>query len=558
MLKELYIKNFTLIDLLDVKFSQGFSAITGETGAGKSIILGAINLLMGQRADAKSIREGESSCVVEAHFDIKGIELKAFFSENDIEYDESDLILRREISSSGKSRAFINDSPVQLSQMKTIATRLIDIHSQHQNLALSQENFQLSVVDIIAKDEDLLFGYKESFQQYLSSKKQTKDLEEKISLALKNEDYLRFQLEELENVNLSEGIQAELEAERDKLSHVEDIKTALYSSDEILNASEASDNLLDKLREVTKTLDGIKEIYPDVKDIAERIDGCYIELKDISREISFLKDDVDFDPKRLETISSELDKLYSLQKKHGLSSDKELLEMRSSLREQLSKIENQDTELELLKKREKECLERSRKLAEQLSSLREKAAKKIELEIKDKLIELGIPNVRFLVQIEKGELSLTGQDRITFLFSANKSSTLQALSQVASGGEISRLMLSLKAMISDSSSLPTIIFDEIDTGVSGKIAQKMADIMKQMSVGRRQVISITHLPQIAAGALLQYKVEKEETSKGTQTSMKILSKEERIHEIAQMLSGEKVTSAALDNAKELLKNNIDK
>ncbi len=558
MLKELYIKNFTLIDLLDVKFSEGFSAITGETGAGKSIILGAVNLLMGQRAEAKSVREGKSSCVIEAHFDIKGIELKPFFTENDIDYDESDLILRREISSSGKSRAFINDSPVQLSQMKTLATRLIDIHSQHQNLALSQENFQLNIVDIIAKDEDLLFGYKESFQQYLSSKKQTKDLEEKISLALKNEDYLRFQLEELEKVNLSEGIQTELETERDKLSHVEDIKSALYSSDEILNASEASTSLLDKLHQVTKTLDGIKEIYPDIKDIASRIDGCYIELKDISREISFLLDDVDFDPDRLQTISSELDKLYSLQKKHGLSSDKELLELRSNLREQLSKIENQDTELEILRKREKEHLETSKKLAEQLSLLREKAAKKIELEIKDKLIELGIPNVRFLVQIEKGELSLTGQDKLTFLFSANKSSALQAISQVASGGEISRLMLSLKAMISDSSSLPTIIFDEIDTGVSGKIAQKMADIMKQMSGGNRQVISITHLPQIAARALQQYKVEKEETLRGTQTSMKILSKEERIQEIAQMLSGEKITSAALDNAKELLKNNFDK
>ncbi len=558
MLKELYIKNFTLIDLLDVKFSQGFSAITGETGAGKSIILGAVNLLMGQRADAKSIREGESSCVVEAHFDIKGIELKPFFIENDIEYDEEDLILRREVSSSGKSRAFINDSPVQLSQIKTIATRLIDIHSQHQNLALSQENFQLSIVDTIAKDEDLLFCYKESFQQYLSSKKQTRDLEEKISLALKNEDFLRFQLEELENLNLSEGIQTELETERDKLSHVEDIKSALYNSDEILNASETSTSLLDKLREVTKALDGIKDIYPDIKDISSRIDGCYIELKDISREISFLLDDVDFDPDRLQTISSELDKLYSLQKKHGLSSDKELLELRSSLREQLSKIENQDTELEILRKREKEHLETSEKLAKQLSLLREKAAKKIELEIKDKLIELGIPNVRFSSLIEKGELSLTGQDKITFLFSANKSSALQPLSQVASGGEISRLMLSLKAMISDSSSLPTIIFDEIDTGVSGKIAQKMADIMKQMSGGNRQVISITHLPQIAARALLQYKVEKEETKKGTQTLMKLLSKEERIHEIAQMLSGEKVSTAALDNAKELLKNNIDK
>jgi len=553
MLKQLYIKNFTLIDTLDIRFNPGFSVITGETGAGKSIILGAINLLLGQRADIKSIKNNASKCIIEAHFDISRYGMQDFFVENDIDFDDTDCILRRELNSSGKSRAFINDVPVSLNTIRLLGQQLIDIHSQHQNLLLNEEDFQLNVVDIIAKDKSLLAAYKESFAKYKDAHRAVKQLRDEIEENKKNEDYLRFQLKELSEAQLKKGMQEELELESDKLNHVEEIKNALYSTDTSLSTSTQDNSVIDKLKEASRTLDGITDIFPEIKDIAGRIESCYIELKDISQEINSKAESIEFDPSRLEQINSQLDKIYSLEQKYHSSGIDELIELQSDIETQLSKIENSDDELESLEKKEKELLDKCERLAEELTSIRKTAAKAIEEEMRNRLIPLGIPNVRFSIELKNKELCADGHDRIAFLFSANTSSPMQPVSQVASGGEIARVMLSLKAMISGAVKLPTIIFDEIDTGVSGKIAEKMAGIMQEMADADRQVVSITHLPQIAAKGKTHYKVFKEETAEGTTSRMLELDKNERINEIAQMLSGSEISGAAIKNAKELLK-----
>lgn len=553
MLKQLYIKNFTLIDTLDIRFNPGFSVITGETGAGKSIILGAINLLLGQRADIKSIKSGNSKCTIEAHFDISQYGMEDFFNQNDIDFDASDCILRREISTSGKSRAFINDTPVPLATIRSLGQQLVDIHSQHQNLLLNEEDFQLNVVDIITKDKELLSKYKASFSAYKAAQKNVKQLRTDIEASRQNEDYLRFQLKELADAGLKAGMQEELEQESQKLSHVEEIKTALYSVDTALNSNGSEESVLDKIKEASRTLDGITEIYPEVKSASERLDSCFIELKDICQEINSETENIEFDPSRLEQINGTLDKLYSLEQKHHLSTVEELLDLQADIETKLNQIDNSDEELKNAENKEKECFEECEKIAVKLTAIRTKAAKEIEKEMRDRLIPLGIPNVRFAVNIEKKELCPDGHDRVSFLFSANTSTQMQPVSQVASGGEIARVMLSLKAMISGAVKLPTIIFDEIDTGVSGKIAEKMADIMQEMGQAKRQVISITHLPQIAAKGSTHYKVYKEETASGTISRMQLLNNDERIKEIAQMLSGSEVSDAAINNAKELLK-----
>lgn len=553
MLKQLYIKNFTLIDTLNIQFYPGFSVITGETGAGKSIVLGAVNLLLGQRADIKNIKTNTSKCIIEAHFDISHYEMESFFIKNDIDFDPSDCILRREINSSGKSRAFINDVPVSLNTIRLLGQQLIDIHSQHQNLLLNEEDFQLNVVDIIAKDKNLLDEYKKSFITYKNAHKAVEQLRNDIEASKKNEDYLRFQLKELSDAQLKIGMQEELEHESEKLSHVEEIKSALYSIDNALNTSELGDGIIDKLKEASRTLDNITGIFPEIKDIAERIGGCYIELKDISQEISSEAEAIEFDPLRLEQINNQLDKIYSLEQKYHLTTIEDLIEFQSDIEMQLSKIDNYDEELVALELKEKDALDKCRKIASELTDVRTKAAKTIENEMLCRLKPLGIPNVRFSVELKEKELSTDGHDSISFLFSANTSSPMQPVSQVASGGEIARVMLSLKAMISGAVKLPTIIFDEIDTGVSGKIAEKMAEIMQEMAKYNRQVISITHLPQIAAKGETHYKVYKEETTDGTTSRMLELDKNGRICEIAQMLSGSEISDAAIKNAKELLK-----
>lgn len=551
MLKQLYIKNFTLIDELNISLYPGFSVITGETGAGKSIILGAIGLLLGNRADSKAIKAGRDRCVIEAHFDLSRYGMQKFFDDHDIDYDADDTIIRRELTAAGKSRAFINDTPVPLTRMRELGEQLVDIHSQHQNLLLQKEDFQLNVVDIIAQDADQLKVYQKEYYAYRKAKELLEELKAEIAKNRENEEFMRFQHKELDDANLQEGELEQLEQEAETLSHSEDIKTALYEADNALSGDD--DSILDKLKNATHHLENICDVYPSMADVAGRMQSSYIELKDIAQEISSSVDHVEFDPNRLDAINTRLDKLYTLQQKFHVETVTELIATRDRIAEQLSHIDNGDEDIEEKEKEVAALLAKAEKQATLLTSIRQKSAKAIEKEMKGRLIPLGIPNVRFEIAFAEKPLSGNGADKVSFLFSANKSTQLQPVSQVASGGEIARVMLSLKAMISGAVKLPTIIFDEIDTGVSGKIAEKMADIMEEMGLQNRQVLSITHLPQIAAKGSHHYKVLKEETENGTISHMKELNNQERIEEIAQMLSGSDITQAALANAKELLR-----
>ena len=554
MLKQLYIKNFTLIDELNINLYPGFSVITGETGAGKSIILGAIGLLLGNRADSKAIKAGCNRCTIEAHFDLSRYDMQGFFTTHDIDYDANDTIIRRELTSAGKSRAFINDTPVSLAQMRELGESLVDIHSQHQNLLLQKEDFQLNVIDIIAKDAAKRKEYAKQYEQYRKAKEELEQLKEELARNRESEEFLRFQYKELDSANLQEGEQETLEQEAETLSHSEDIKTALFNTDNALSGEEGS--ILEKLKTACQQLEGIKGVYPNIGEVSERLNSEYIELKDIAQEVSANVDNIDFDPMQLDEINNRLDALYSLQQKFHAQDVAELIQTRDHLEQQLSLIDNSDEELNELQQKVDDLLGKTQQKANELTAIRRKAAVVIEKEMKQRLVPLGIPNVRFEIQFQTKRLSTDGADKVSFLFSANTSTPLQPISQVASGGEIARVMLSLKAMISGAVKLPTIIFDEIDTGVSGKIAEKMAQIMAEMGNLNRQVISITHLPQIAAMGKHHYKVLKEETDKGTISQMKQLTEEERIAEIAQMLSGSDITEAALANAKELLKKNI--
>ena len=551
MLKHLYIKNFTLIDELDIDLYQGFSVITGETGAGKSIILGAIALLLGQRADSKAIKAGTEKCVIEAQFDLSRYSMEDFFEENDIEYDAEETIIRRELTASGKSRAFINDTPVQLSMLKELGERLVDVHSQHQNLLLNKQDFQLGVVDVIADDAKDLTKYQQIFQEYHHAEQELETLKEDIERNRQNVDFLQFQCEELTNANLQDGEQEELEQKSDTMTHSEDIKSALYTADNALSAE--GTGVVESLRNSLMALKGIERVFPDAAEFIERIDSSYIELKDLAQDISSHLESVDFDPSELDAVNNRLDRLYELQKKYHVETVEELITKRDELKQQLSNIENSDEAVSELEAKCKQLKTDCKKQADKLTTLRTKAARQIEKELQTRLVPLGMPNVRFSIEIGQSDLGNSGQDKVAFLFSANTSTPLQPVSQVASGGEIARVMLSIKAMISGAVKLPTIIFDEIDTGVSGKTAEKMAQIMQEMGNNERQVISITHLPQIAALGSVHYKVEKKDTASGTTSCMRQLNADERISEIAQMLSGSDISEAAIQNAKELLK-----
>ena len=550
MLKKLFIKNFTLIDELDIGLYPGFSVLTGETGAGKSIILGAIGLLLGQRADSKSIKQGTDRCVIEAHFDLSRYDLQSFFTDNDIDYDAEDTIIRREITAT-KSRAFINDTPVALSMLKELGEQLVDIHSQHQNLLLNKQDFQLSVVDIIANDGALLKEYQESYSLWHRAQCELQALKDEIAQNRQQADFMQFQYEELQQANLMADEQEELEQQRELLSHAEDIKGALYEADSHLNGEQQG--AVDHVRQSYQTLRNIARVLPAASELAERLESCHIELKDIADEVGSLLEHTDFDPAELDHINSRLDRLYELEKKYHVDSVEALIAQRDMLGRQLAAIENSDEAVGALEAKCQQLTAKSQQLADKLTKQREKAAKEIERQMQQRLVPLGMPHVRFSVSITPSALGKSGQDQVAFLFSANTSTPLQPVSQVASGGEIARVMLSLKAMISGAVKLPTIIFDEIDTGVSGKIAEKMADMMREMGQAERQVISITHLPQIAAMGSHHYRVSKEETATGTTSSMHLLSDEERIREIAQMVSGSDVTEAAISNAKALLK-----
>ena len=553
MLQSIHIQNYALIESLDIDFHPGFSVITGETGAGKSIILGAIGLLVGQRADIKAIKNGANKCIVEARFNIASYALESFFEEHEMEYEEGECILRRELYASGKSRAFINDTPATLTQMKELGEKLIDVHSQHQNLLLNHEDFQLSILDILANDEKELQTYQELYSDYKKVCRELAHIQEQAEKNRQDEDYIRFQVEQLEEANLQNGEQEELEQEAETLSHAEEIKASLYKADQLMASGDMT--LLSATKECLQTLQGISRVYGQTQEWIERLDNCYIELKDLSQEIASASDDVEFNPTRLDFVNDRLNLIYSLQQKHRVSSVDELIRLAEEYRTKLDAITSYDETIRDLQKKKEAFYAKLLSVAATLTNLRQDAAKEIERQMQAYLIPLGMPNVRFAVELtSKKEPDSKGMDHVTFLFSANKNGVLQNVASIASGGEIARVMLSLKAMIAGAVKLPTIIFDEIDTGVSGSIAEKMALIMEEMGQADRQVISITHLPQIAARGKNHYKVYKEDTEVGTNSHIRPLNEEERINEIANMLSGATLTEAALNNAKALLNN----
>lgn len=553
MLKKLDIRNFTLIDHLEMALYPGFSVITGETGAGKSIVIGAIGLLLGNRADAKQVKRGCDKCIIEATFDLSIYHsdvLKDFFEDNDLDYEPEECLLRREVNANGKSRAFINDTPVTLALMRELGEQLIDVHSQHQNLLLSKEDFQLNVVDIIARDRQQLADYRAAFAEYRSAQRRLEELREQIATSRDNEDFLRFQQKELSEANLASGEQEQLEQEAELMSHAEDIKRALHEADYGLSGDDTG--IVNLTRSIATQLRSVADVYPEAQELAERLESCFVELKDISQEISSKVDDVEYDPQRFNLITQRLDTIYTLQQKFHVQTVDELLDRLNGINAQLDNIDNSDEELQELERSVEKlhavCVEK----AGVLTDMRRKSATVVEQELSKLLVPLGIPKVRFKVEVLPADLSTNGADKVMFLFSANSSTDMQPVSQVASGGEIARVMLSLKAMISKAIGLPTIIFDEIDTGVSGRVAEQMAHIMRDMGKANRQVLCITHLPQIAAAGSTHYKVAKQETEQGTVSTMTQLSDEQRITEIAQMLSGSDVSQAAVDNAKSLL------
>lgn len=551
MLRSLYIQNYALIDKLDIGFEPGFSVITGETGAGKSIILGAIGLLLGQRADVRAIRTGAAKCIIEARFDISNYHMQSFFEENELDY-EDDCILRRELYASGKSRAFINDTPAQLAQMKELGELLIDIHSQHQNLLLNKEGFQLNVLDLLSHDEEQLASYQSVYRQWKQAQAELVSLKERIARDQADEDYMRFQWEQLEEAGLKVGEQEELEQEADTLSHAEDIKAGMYRVEQALSRDE--DGVLGALKDCCMVMSGLQKVYPVAEELASRLESVYVELKDILQEVANCEETIEFNPTRLAEVNERLNQIYTLQQKHRAGSVDELITLRDDYATRLSAITSSNDELESLKKH---CTELYDEVCEQagcLTEARAQAAREVERQMSARLIPLGMPNVRFVVEMgRRQEPGLHGMDTVSFLFSANKNGTLQNISSVASGGEIARVMLSVKAMIAGAVKLPTIVFDEIDTGVSGEIADRMADIMQEMADNNRQVISITHLPQIAARGRTHYKVYKRDNETETNSHIRCLSGMERVEEIAHMLSGATLTEAALNNARALLK-----
>lgn len=550
MLRSLYIQNYALIEQLDIRLENGFSVITGETGAGKSIILGAIGLLLGQRADVKAIRRGASKCIIEARFEIAAYGMQPFFEANDLEY-EDECILRREVYASGKSRAFINDTPASLAQMKELGEMLIDVHSQHQNLLLNKEGFQLNVLDILAHNDGALSVYADCYGSWKKAQQQLEELIARAERDKADEDYVRFQLEQLEEANLTAGEQEELEQEAELLSHAEDIKAGLYRVGQGLSADEGG--LLPLLNDCLSTMQSMRKVYPAAEELSERLESSYIELKDIAQEVAGREEEVEFNPARLDEVNARLNLIYTLQQKHRVSTVDELLTLQEEYASRLSAITSSDDQIEDLKQQCADLYNKVKQQAAVLTESRVAAAREVEKQMASRLVPLGMPNVRFQVEVgARKEPGVHGADTVSFLFSANKNGTLQSISSVASGGEIARVMLSLKAMIAGAVKLPTIVFDEIDTGVSGEIADRMADIMQEMGDSNRQVISITHLPQIAARGCVHYKVYKEDNENETNSHIRRLTDEERVEELAHMLSGATLTEAALNNARALL------
>lgn len=551
MLKHLHIENYALIESLDIDLQDGFSVITGETGAGKSILLGAIGLLTGERADTSVIQNGKQRCMLEATFRPDGLGLEPFFIEEDLDYDPEECIIRRELTTGGKSRAFINDTPTTIATLKRLGSRLIDIHSQHQNLLLGQEDFQLSVLDAVATDPKLMHTYVTTYTRWNNTRKTLKQALANLEEGKKDEDYMRFLLTELTNFKPQPEEDETLQQQCDMLEHAQDIKVALMQGCGVL--SEGDIPLTDALRQVRNLLSSVQKHFPQAEELMERVESCRIELQDIADTLESEGESIDYSPERLEELQSRLNTLYSLEQKHHVDTSEQLIAIMHQLEEQLSIMDNSEEYIKQLQQEETESRTLLDTLANSLTETRIKAAKKVEKDIVASLKSLGMPNVRFHVNFSNTEVPTPrGMDKVAFLFSANLGAPLQNISQVASGGETARVMLSLKALLSGTVCLPTIIFDEIDTGVSGHIAEAMAHIMQEMGQHGRQVISITHLPQIAALGKHHFKVWKEDTQTHTLSHISPLSQEERIAEIANMLSGSNVTTEAINNARALL------
>ncbi len=552
MLQRLSISNYALIDNLDISFAKDLNILTGETGAGKSIILGALSLILGQRAESKYFFNQEKKCVIEGTFLIKDYDLKSFFEENDLD-EEQETVLRREISADGKTRSFINDTPVNLNTLKQLGEQLIDIHSQHATLAINNERFQLVVLDTLAAHTETLNEYRETFKTHrLTSKK----LQESIRLfeqAKAEQDYLQFQYTELEEARLATGEQEQLEQELKVLEHAEEIKRSLLATNYLLSESEKS--ALSQLKEAGGVLQTLEKYSDEIGSIAERLKSSLIELKDIYNDLERLEQHTFIDEKRTLEINERLDIIYSLQKKHRVNSVSELLELQENFSSKLNKLLSGEEEIASLAKEETLLKEKLLKLAEKLSTNRKNHIPELERQVQATLTEVGMPNAVLNVSHETDfdQLTENGADKIQFLFSANKGQSPLPMNKVASGGELSRLMLSIKSLIAKRTALPTIIFDEIDTGISGEIALKVGNIMKQLA-DNMQVITITHLAQIASKSGTHYRVFKDESGSQTRTNIQELTTEDRITEIAKMLSGDNPGEFALQNAKELLAN----
>ncbi|MDR1644999.1 MAG: DNA repair protein RecN [Tannerellaceae bacterium] len=549
MLKSLFIRNYVLIDSLDIRFNEPFAVITGETGAGKSIIIGALSLVLGQRADVKSIKKGEDKCTIEATFDISSYRLEPLFLENELEYDPQTCILRRELYASGKTRIFVNDSPASLNVVKDLGNRLIDIHSQHQNLLLADTHFQLQVVDIMARNETLLLRYKKEYARYHSLRKELKETIEKAARTKQDEDYIRFQLQQLEEAKLTEGEQDDLESELKTRTHAEEIKATLYRITDLLNGEDQG--IVNHLKEALSLAETLERFYPS-KETTERLRTAYLDLKDLADETDARKEDIESDPERLQWLNERLDTLYTLQQKHRLPTTGELIALQANYRHQLAEIESFDEQIKALTAQQEAARKEVLAQATALTAQRRKAAAHIAACLVENLSQLGMPHTRFRVDlIQKEEPDNDGLDEVRFLFSANKNAALERVAQTASGGETSRLMLCIKAMIAGFTALPAILFDEVDMGVSGEIADKMGDIMQELAT-KMQVIAITHLPQIASKGKEHYYVYKQDTSEHTLTQIRKLSPDERVKEVARMLSGATLTEASIANARELL------
>lgn len=552
MLKSLLIQNYALIDSLEIEFQDGFITITGETGAGKSILLGALGLLLGQRADTSMMKEKKNKCIIEGSFNICDYKLQDIFQENDVDY-EAQTVIRRQISPSGKSRAFVNDIPVNLSFLSQLGAKLIDIHSQHENLILNDPQFQLRVTDTYANNFDLLHDYRKKYDNYRKYLKLYNDLLDKSKDNQQDIEYFQHQYNELDKANLSVEEFAELEQELEALNHVEDIKKSLTQAAGNLALQDIS--VLDLLKDARQAIEKIQPFYKNSNSVLERLNTAYYDLKDLADEVELEAGSIDFDSQRIEFINQYLLHIHSLQQKHRVDTVKKLVVIRDELKEKLEAIENMDFKIEEVKtllKKHKKILQNA---ADKLSEKRQKCIPKIEKTITSKLKQLGMPNAKFQIQLQReNDFTPFGMDAARFQFSANKKIAMQNLNKVASGGEISRLMLSIKSLLTKSKGLPTIIFDEIDTGVSGDIADSMGNIMRDMAK-TMQVISITHLPQIASKGAHHYLVYKSSSKDTTSTHIKLLEREDRLREIAKMLSGKDITVAALQNADELLKQN---